>query len=517
MSRTKNSLRNITVSFISQIILMGFSFVSRNIFIHTLGAQYLGISGLFTNIISMLSLAELGVGTAIIYNLYKPLAEKDEKRIAQFMNLYKIAYRIIGVAILLIGLLLIPFLPKIIKGDTSFFNISLVYIIFLLQSVTTYVFFAYKSSLARADQQEYVITGITTAVNFLTNIVQIVTLLTLHSFYLYILIVIVGNLLSNLLISIEVNRRYRYMKKNGKELPPKQEIKDVFHNCYALSIYKVNGVVLKSIDNIVLSKFIGLTIVGLYSNYTLVSSYLKNFLNIIFSGILASLGNLHVNQTGEREYQIFKIVNFITFWIFGIISIGIYVVVNPFIQIWLGKEYVLGETFIVVLSADFYLYGILKALSTFRTSMGLFKQAKYRPLFGAIINTVLSIALVGKYDVAGVVFATIIANLSTYFVFDSYIIFKNGLRRSVKEYYKIQSQYFAIIAVCGFIVKMIVSQITSNFAVFFTGGVLSILIPSAAIYVLYRKSKEWCIASELFSRTAGKILGKFREKLGATS
>ncbi len=492
MSRSTKSIRNISVGFIGQILTMLLSFVTRTVFIQTLGPKYLGVSGLFSNIITLLSLTELGVGTAIIYNLYKPLADNDIENICKFMNLYKLAYRIIGLVILIIGILCLPFIPFIIKkGDTSFFNVNIVFLLYLLQSVSTYLFFAYKSSLVKANQNEYIATGITTIVTVVMDIIKIVSLIVFENFYVYLVLIILNNLISNLIISFIVDKKYAYLKGNKHKYPGKQEIKEVFKNCGALSIYKLNNVVLKTCSNIVITKFINLVVVGLYSNYILIEGYLKNFLNILYNGILASLGNLHVSDEKDREYQVFKTTNFLTFWLFGVVAIGICTVINPLISIWLGDEFLLKESFVIVFAIEFYLYGMLKALSTFRTAMGLFKQAVFRPLLGAIINVVMAVVLVKPYGITGVISATLIANLSTYFVFDSFIIYKHALKQSAVKYYLMQFKYAVVVFGCGAVIKYGVSFFSSDILKFLIGGLISVLLPSAIICVFFRHTKEF--------------------------
>ncbi|MBR4852392.1 MAG: sugar translocase, partial [Clostridia bacterium] len=248
MSRTENSTKNVISGLICQIVVILVGFAVRTVFIRTLGEEFLGINGLFSNFISMLSLAELGIGTSITYKLYKPLADKDVDSICKYMNLYRILYRIIGIVMLALGLLMMPIIPHMIKGDTSFFNVYVVFAIYLLQSVSTYLLFAYKSALVKADQKAYVVTNVTMFVYIAEYILQIIVLILFKNFYAYIGIVVVGNVVINLIVSLFVDRRYEYLEKNKKILPEKADVKEMFKDCYALSLYKVNGVVLKSVD-----------------------------------------------------------------------------------------------------------------------------------------------------------------------------------------------------------------------------------------------------------------------------
>lgn len=514
MSRTENSTKNVISGFICQITVILVGFVVRTVFIRTLGEQFLGINGLFSNFISMLSLTELGIGTSITYKLYKPLADKDTDSICKYMNLYRVLYRIIGVVMLVLGVLMMPIIPHMIKDDTSFFNVYAVFAIYLLQSVSTYLLFAYKSALVKADQKSYIVTNITMAVYIVEYILQIIVLVLFKNFYAYIAIVVIGNVVINLIVSVFVDRRYSYLKKDKKTYPEKSDIKDMFKDCYALSLYKVNGVVLKSVDNIVLSKYIGLAIVGLYSNYLMVYNHLKELVASFYNGIISSLGNLYAEGEKEKTVNVFNQVNYITFILFGILSVGIYAVINPFMKLWIGEKYLLSESFVIMFALEFYIYGILKSISTFRTSMGLFQQGKYRPLLGTVINIALSILLVRKYGISGVLFATLVANISTYFLIDSFIIFKKGFKTSASlpKYFFTNIVNLIVITASAITVKSIIGLFDNAWVEFFVGGVLSVVITFLFMFIVYFRQKDFREAISRITGIMSKVLRKLKRK-----
>ena len=296
---------------------MVLSFVTRTVLIKTLGIEYAGINGLISSIISMLSLTELGIGTAIIYNLYQPLAVQDEEKVRILMKFYKTAYRVISLVITVAGIAVMPFLPVIIKDDISFVNIYLVFGFYLLQTVSSYMLFAYKSGLLKADQKEYIISQIGYAFTIVTNIVQILILIIFKDYIWYIAAVVIFNLLKNIVVSIKVDQLYPYtMKKENKKLS-KDERKETYKNCFAIFIYKINAVIVNATGNVILSKFIGIVIVGLYSNYKLVMTSIKNIINIGFQSITSSLGNLHVD--GDKEHEFLILIQSITYQPFVIL------------------------------------------------------------------------------------------------------------------------------------------------------------------------------------------------------
>lgn len=503
MSRIKNSFRNLITSAGGQLLIMVLGFVTRSVFIGTLGTQYLGINGLFSNIISMLSLADLGIGTAITFNLYKPIANDDEHKVLLLMNFYKKIYRIIGCTITVLGVCLIPFLPYLIKDDVSFINVTVIFLLYLFQSVSSYLFFAYKSSLIKANQKEYIITGIGYFFTIATNIVQIVVLVVFENFMLYICTVILFNILRNLAISIKYDKMYPFTKEKPNDVLDKRERKEIFKNCYALFLYKVNAVVLNATDNLVLSAFIGLNIVGIYSNYLLIIKAIKSLLVMFYNAVTASLGNLHATSDLEHECFIFRVVNLMSFWMFGVASIGVFVLANEFISIWIGSDYILPQNFVLLISIDLYMYGTQKALATFRTTMGLFQQSKYRPVFGIVINLVVSIILVQYFGIHGVILGTIIANLLTYTWFDPYIIYKHGFKKSVKGYYIKNIVYYLVVIAAGgisYLLSMLIN--VSGIPFLMVCGIISVVVPSLLFFIFFGRTKEFMYIASLVRKSA---------------
>lgn len=468
MSRTKKSLKNIIYSMVSTLITMVLQFIIRTVFIKNLGAQYLGLNGLMTNIISMLSLAELGIGTALIFKLYQPLSNDNKQRVNQLMTFYKSAYQIVSLIILLGGILIIPFLKIIIKGDISFVNIYAVFFAFLFQAISSYLFFAYKSSLLIADQKEYVITELGLVVDVISSLIQLLVLVKFESYMLFLCVLIAGNITKNILIGIRVDREYGYVKYKSDSNLPKEELRSLFNDFKALFIYKINNIVVKSTDNIIISSFIGLITVGLYSNYLLITNSLFKIINPIFQSIKSSIGNLYAEKGEGETYRLFKIVNLLTVFFYGGASIGVFILSNKFITIWLGSDYVLSTLFSVLISVEFYIRGLQLFLGHFRNALGLFQQAKYRPIFSAIINLVLSLILIKPLGINGVIIGTIVSSLLTYMWYDPLIIHKYGFGIDATRFYLINSYYVMVLVVIGFSTYYISNLI-------FTGSLISLI------------------------------------------
>ena len=432
-------------------------FVVRTVFISTLGKSYLGISGLFSNILSMMSLAEMGVGSAIIFKLYDPLAHSDEKRIAVLMNFYKVVYRYIGLAISLIGLCIIPLLPLLINDYDKLNELNLnaifIYVLYLLDAVSSYLFFAYKSAIIKADQKEYKINIIGYFVTVISSIVQILCLVLIHSFELYVIILIVKTVIQNIIVARYADKNYPYIKGRSEEHMDKKEIQGIFKDCGALFIYKVNNVVLKSTDNIVLSAFRGLDSVALYSNYYIFYTTITGLFNKIFNSVGHSIGNLHTTKNPEKEYQIFESTILISAILGGTAFVGIFAVSDEFIKTWIGNEWTLPQPFALLMGVELFTASMKYVLSKYRTAYGLFRQGWARPLAGIIINLAVSIVLVKPLGICGVLIGTIAADWATFVWYDPLILHKYGFSSQfpLKIYYLKFIKYFATSLLLGII------------------------------------------------------------------
>lgn len=519
-SRTTNTIYNFTSSIGGQLITIIMQFIVRTIFIQTLGSSYLGISGLFSNILSMLSLAEFGVGSAILFKLYDPIAKEDYHRITLLMKFYKKVYQIIGMAVAVIGVCLIPFLPFLMKDyeklETLHINAAFVFILYLTQTVSSYLFFAYKSAIVKANQKEYLLNIISYFFTVGAGLVQIVTLLLFHNFIVYVIISILQIIGQNLACAFFADKQYPYINQKTEETISKEEVKEVFKDCSALFLYKLNGVVLKATDNIILSAFIGLDIVALYTNYYVFYTTINTLFSKIFGSVSHSLGNLHTSHNIEHEYQVFRSVNLITMILGGTAGVGIFVVADEFVHTWIGEEWMLAQPFSLLMGMEVFTLANRISLSKYRTTMGLFQQAKLRPLFGMIINLAVSIALVNFWGISGVLVGTLIADWTTFMWFDPLIIHKYGFENahSVKEYYFKLLKYMIIIAICGTLDYFICSNLLTGLgwlSVIVHAVIIVLTVPTALIAFSFR-TQEGQYVYQLGMKYVNKILGKFHKR-----
>ncbi|WP_240418168.1 lipopolysaccharide biosynthesis protein [Paenibacillus periandrae] len=510
--RIQNSLNNMFFGLSGQVISAIMGFMVRTVFIYTLGIEYLGVDGLFTSILIMLSLANLGFDTAIVYSLYKPLAENDINRIQALMNLYQKAYRRIGIIILLIGLSLLPFLPNLMNGETTISNITIIYLLFLSNSVLSY-YFVYKQSIIIADQRNHIISKIHTVFTIVSNIAQIIVLVSIGNYIVVLSTQIAFRVIENVYVANKANQLYPYLATKNNATLSKEDRKLFFENLYALMLYKISGVVISGTDNIIISKFVGIVWVGVYSNYLLIISTLNTLLGYLFYSITASVGNLNVNENAEKKYFVFRVLNFANFWIYGFCVVSLWSLINPFINIWLGDKYVFEKYIVFAILLNFFTAGMQNASTTFRDTTGLFKRGKYRPIIAAIINVVVSIILVQKMGIAGVLLGTVISRFCTYFWYDPYVIFRFVFKRSVMSYFVRYICFVLLVTLSAIITDTLGGLISTSLILnIVIRAVLCLIIPNFIFFMIFRKSEEfkylWNIAHSITNKIPSRLLVK---------
>lgn len=449
--RTIASLKNISSGILFQIINAVLSFISRSVFISVLGTYYLGINSVLLNVITLLSFAELGIGNAINYSLYEPLAQEDNKKVTALMYFYKIAYRNIAIIVSILGFLIFPFLKYFIDDYTP--EINIIFLIFLLNNIFSY-FLVYKKSILLADQKGYIINKISGQLKIILSIFQIIVLYLTQNYYLYLISQLIMTLIENLYISKKVDFIYPYLKLYKAIQLSSQEKAKIISNTFSLFMYKISGVVINSTDSLVISYFIGTTILGLYSNYTLIFGTVITFLSIIFSSLTASVGNLIASSDNKTKYEIYKMIGLLNFWLYGAASICLINLTEPFLTIWLGKEFLLPKLVLIVLTLNFYTAGMQNANTMFREAGGLFAISRYKPLLAALINIISSLVFVNMIGLPGVLLGTIFSRLCTYFWHDPYIIHKYIFRKKASSYFIDYFRYFVILLLTNYFVNL---------------------------------------------------------------
>lgn len=458
-SRTEYSLLNIATGIGGYFFNTLLGFICRMVFVKYLSADYLGVNGLFSDILVMLSLAELGVGNAIVFALYKPLAENDQERITSLMRIYAKAYRVIGLAIGIIGLLLMPFINFIIQEQPSISeSIYLLYLINLFNTASTY-FFSYKSSLLIASQRNYIVSGINYGITIIQSVLQMISLVLFHNYLVYLIIQSIGIFIYNVIVSQVANSYFPFIrKKNYKELA-KDEKKNLFSNIRDLMIYKISGLLVNSTDNILITFFGGLVTTGIASNYTLLINTLNSLLNQVFNGLTASIGNHNASESTDKKHDMFLFLNMMNFWIYGWVALGIYFCSSDVVRICFGENYVLPQSIPLIMAINFYISGVTNIVGTYKHTLGLFRQGRFIQIATGLINIILSIVLGNYLGVFGIFLATGIARICTHLWYTPYVVYKYGFGMSIKEYWKNYFKYVLITLlsalVCMFLFEFI--------------------------------------------------------------
>lgn len=467
-------------------------FVLRTVFIMKLDETLLGVNGLYTGILTMLSLAELGIGTALNYSLYAPVAKGDIEKIKSYMLFYKKAYLAIAGVVTAIGIILIPFLKYFIKnpGDYGIRELTVYYLIFLFNTVSTY-FVAYKYSLVNAQQKNYIQTNALTLTKLATTVSQIIVLLATANFLFYLLTAAVVELIQKIYVNHYLNRLYPYLKeKNAKPLK-KEETQVIKDKTRALVYHKVGDVARLQTDSIIISSLIQVSLVGVVDNYTMVINSISGFVNIIFNSVISSFGNLIATESEEKQYEMFNVYRFAANWVYGLSAIGFYVLLTPLVYLWLGEEWLLGNIVVALILVDYYFKGDRIVLSNFKTAAGVFEEDKYLALIQGVVNLVISIVLVQFMGLAGIYVGTIVSGLIAN-VTKPFIIYRVCFKKGAGEYFLDTARKLLVLAVTLaivlFVSKFLLQQITMlSFAL---TGVMIILVYNVLFLLCFGRTKE---------------------------
>lgn len=506
-SRTEYSILNILTGIGGYIINTILGFVCRMVFVRCLADDYLGINGLFTNILSMLSLAELGVGSAIVYALYKPLAQNDQKKIASLMQFYGKAYRIIGIVVAIFGICMLPFLNFVITEPPHIKeNLYLIYIVYLFNTSSTY-FFSYRSSLLTADQQNYLVVGINYIVTIVQSIFQMIFLLITKEYLSYLFIQTIGIFIYNVTISYVAKRKYPYIAANNIQPLDKKERHGLIKNVQALTVWKLSGLLVNNTDNIIITYFSGLATVGYSSNYTLFSTMLNTMLNLLFNGITASVGNHNATESKEKKLGLFNFINLANFWLFAWATIGIFVVSSDLVLLCYGSKYVLNQNIPFIIALNFYMVGMQNAVWMYKNTLGLFRQGRYLLILTAIINLVCSIWLGKIWGLFGILLATAISRVFTNTWYDPYAVFKYGFRESPWKYFLKYFRFLIILFISGGICWMICENIHFGLIVnILLKVIICSIISNGIFWFAFHKEPEFQHVENIIKKVKNRFL-----------
>lgn len=487
-SRTTYVKRNILYSYVCTIVTSLLAVVSRTIFVYKLGTGYLGLTGLFTNVLGILSFSELGIGSAINYSLYKPVAEGDREKIKSLMHLYKMAYRIIAVVVAAVGLLLFPFLEYLVNTDIPMQDINIYYFIFLLNTVSSY-FVSYKTSYVTAIQKNYIVTNTNTIGIIITNILQIGALLLDSSYLIYLIMAAMGGLIQKIVTVIYINKKFPILVEKGVKPLDRETKKGIWKNVRALIVHKVGDVSVHQTDNIIVSAFINTATVGVILNYTTLSGLVATFTKTAFASFTAGFGNLIAKEDKEHQHKIFEEYDLLGYWIFGFVLVAFITLSQPFITLWLGKDLILDNCTMILYFVSIYLADISVIPYHFKVAAGKFNEDKWVAFAQAIVNIVVSIVAVKFIGLPGVYVGTIVQRMIV-IVVRPYIVYHHVLERNVFEYYFRMIRRTFLTAIVCFVLWKIKCIILVEITIprFIVMMIITALIPNIVNFAVYGRT-----------------------------
>ncbi|MDO4528216.1 MAG: oligosaccharide flippase family protein [bacterium] len=497
IERKKNAVRNIVWGFGERIIGLLLPFLTRTVMIKELGVEYLGLNSLFTSILSVLSISELGMGTAIVFSMYRPIAENDTKTLCALLNYYKKIYHVIGTVILFGGLALLPFLPGLIHGTyPNNINLSVLYLIFLFNTVISYYMFAYKSSLFNAFQRKDLVSKRTAIVNILGDILKIIVLIFLKNYYAYAILIPLSTIVTNLLTAFIAKKYFPNIQCVGNIT--KEMSAGIKKRVVGLFSFKIYGVVFTSVDTIVISAFLGLTPLAIYNNYYYVQSVLVGFLTIFTSSVTAGIGNKMVTNNVDDNYDDFKRIVFLNGWIVSWCSVCMFCLYQSFMILWVGKELCFPFFTMVLMVLYFLIPRITTIAYTYREAAGLWWEDRFRPLIAAIVNLSLNLFLVKFIGMNGVLISTLFCSIFINIPVGAIILFNNYFKRSPMEYFMLIIYYLLITVFVGGITYLICLLIPDYGLVSFIIKIgICFILPNILFVILYRKRILFLYAKSL--------------------
>ncbi len=497
INRTKNATRNIIFGVILKAYQIIVPFLMRTAMIYLMGVQYLGLNSLFTSILQVLNLAELGVGSAMIYSMYKPIAEDDNTTICALMKLYRVYYRVIGLVIAVVGCALTPFIPKLISGDVpSEINIYILYLLNLGATVLSYWLYAYKNSILQAHQRTDIVSKVTLVTSTIQYLLQVLVLWLFKDYYLYVIVMLATQAVTNIVTAIVADKLYPEFKPNGNI--PKEEVKQINQRIRDLFTAKLGTVVIGSADTIVISAFLGLTTLAVYQNYYFIMNAICGFIAVIFSAITAGIGNSLVTETPEKNYNDFEKFTFIICFILCICCCCFAGLYQPFMKLWVGEKLMLDFSFVIMFCILFYCLELAMVWATVKDAAGLWHSDRFRPLVGAAVNLILNIVLVKIIGLYGIILSTVISYILISMPWLIHNLFKYLYKGSIKAYLKDLLLYI-IVTICSTVLSIIIcNKITiGGIAGLLIKGIVCIGISLGIEVLIYRKKKEFIEAKIL--------------------
>lgn len=504
IERKKNASRNMIFGVSLKIYQIVLPFLMRTAMVYSLGVEYLGLNSLFTSVLQVLNMAELGVGAAMVYSMYRPIVEDDNDRICALMKLYRLYYRVIGAVVLTLGLILLPFIPNLIEGDIpADINIFWLYLLNLSATVLTYWLFAYRNSVLQAHQRDDVASKVTLVTDTLKYGFQLAAILLLHNYYFYVIAILVSQIIANIATAVASRRMYPQFSPQGKM--PKEQVREINHRIRDLFTSKVGGTIVLSADTIVVSAFLGLTILAVYQNYYFILTSITGIVAILFKACMAGIGNSLIVETKEKNYGDFKKFTFITCWVAGFCTSCLLCLYQPFMRVWVGEDLLLDYAAVVCLCVYFFIFEINQLLNTYKDAGGIWHEDRYRPLVTGLTNLAMNLVMVQFWGIYGVLLSTVFSMLLVGMPWILQNLFSTLFERCWMKDYLGHLFLYTGVSVAACTVTGVLCHLVNlgDWVTLIIRGIMCCVIPNAIFFLVYRKRPEFAQTVILVDKLTG--------------
>lgn len=506
-NRLKNSSRNILFGGLNRAANIVIPFMIRTLIIRYLGEEYLGLNSLFSSILQVLSVAELGLNYAMSASMYSALATNENREVCALLKLYRTSYRVIGTVILATSIAVVPFLPRLISGTPpEGINIYLLYALYIINTVSSYGFWAYKTTLLSACQRADLNDKVRLIAKLIIGVFQFVDIIVFRSIIGYVVLNVLDTIICNIGSAIIAKIRFpQYVCEGELSEDRKEKIKK---DLLGLVFQKIGDTVSNSLDTIIISVFLGLQTVAIYGNYNYIISAIIIFITLVYTSITASIGNSIALESTEKNYNDFLTFSYLNTWLVGWCAICLLCLFQNFMEIWMGKKLMFNYFTIVFLVVNFYVSQTRRATLTYKDAIGMWYLDKYKPIVGCIVNLVINVILVRIIGVAGVAISTIISYAFVEIPWETMVLFKNYFKKSVKEYVLITIKLTIQIIIVCIITFFACWHITSGVLGLIVRGLICIVLPNILLVLFNAKNSQFMYSFSLVKRMAMQYLEK---------
>ena len=501
LDRTNNAFRNMAFGMVNKIVTLFLPFIIRTVLIKTIGMEYAGLNSLFSSILQVLNLSELGFSSAVVYSMYRPIAENDDRQVGALLLFYKKVYRIIGLVVLSVGLIIMPFLPKLVEGGyPPDINVYILYLIYLLNTVVSYFLFAYKSAILNAHQRVDIVSNILTITQGAMNLVQIIMLIAFKNYYCYIIWMPLFTILNNIMTAYCANKLFPQYHCEGKI--SRDQLSDMKYKISGLMVNKLCLTTRNTLDSVFISAFMGLTVSAIYGNYYYIMNAVIGLISVVSSTMLAGVGNSIETESVEKNYNDLKKFNFLYMWLSGWCAICMLCLTQPFMTIWMGKDNLFPFGVVVLICIYFYVLKMGDMRGLYSDAAGLWWQNRYRAIIESILNLVLNYVLVQVWGIYGIIIATLISLFFINFLGGSGIVFKHYFKNGKFIEFLKYHFFYMLITVINASICVFLTNFVKYEGIIGLGlrAIICVIIPNVIYALVYlniselRQQSKWVLS-----------------------